>query len=228
MTLVFCVIVLVVNIILWILCFRRIRKEFSPDGSLNELKKEVDKIIIEINKETDTDITLLEDKCKQIRDLLALADKKLNLYQETIDQRKLEVETLSKLSGRSSKKSNPAMNKAISSYQSKYQPKKGDDASDNLPLFTENAGTKEVLKSNEENKDKDREEQSMFDNNDFNGFTDFTGMNNLNNLSNDYGSNFLSPEKVIQLRNAGLPPEAIALQLNSSINEIEMMIDLYC
>src|SRR5574344_54969 len=113
MTLVFCIVVLIVNIILWVLCFKRIRKEFSPDGSLNELKKEVDKIIIEINKETDTDITIIEAKCKQIKDLLALADKKLNLYQETIDQRKLEVETLNKLSEQSNKKTNPAMNKAV-------------------------------------------------------------------------------------------------------------------
>lgn len=224
MTLVFCIVVLIVNIILWVLCFKRIRKEFSPDGSLNELKKEVDKIIIEINKETDTDITIIEAKCKQIKDLLALADKKLNLYQETIDQRKLEVETLNKLSEQSNKKTNPAMNKAVTSYQSNFQPKMASSVSENLPLFTENAGIKVIEKNSDEKNNKSKKKQSSLKDNEFLGFSN---IEELNNPSSDFESKSINPEEVIQMKNKGFSPEAIALQLNTSINEIEMMIDLY-
>ncbi len=92
-------IILVLNIVLWILLFSRLRKEFSPDAVLYSIREEVDKLIIEINKVSDRDITLIDARRNGLKQLLEEIDKKLALYgslQKAKDDEKKIMSILSK------------------------------------------------------------------------------------------------------------------------------------
>ena len=43
---IFCVFILVVNIVMWIFCFKLFRKSFSAKGVLNDMKQEASKIMV--------------------------------------------------------------------------------------------------------------------------------------------------------------------------------------
>ena len=49
---IFCVVILIINIILWVFCFKVFRKSFSAKGVLTEIRQEAEKIIIEIKEKT--------------------------------------------------------------------------------------------------------------------------------------------------------------------------------
>jgi hypothetical protein len=58
---------------------RTIDKKVNPKEILREIKKEVDGIITELNKTTDRNITLIEEKINQLQETLDKTDKRLSL-----------------------------------------------------------------------------------------------------------------------------------------------------
>ena len=68
------ILITLVNLALWLVFFIRFKKTFSPHVLLSDLKAEVDKLLIEINRTADQDITLVDSR---IRDLKALIMEKL-------------------------------------------------------------------------------------------------------------------------------------------------------
>ena len=138
---IFCVVILIINIILWVFCFKVFRKSFSAKGVLTEIRQEAEKIIIEINRETDSAITLMEAKINQVREIIDTVDKKIMLYETTLVQKENERQLYQQFS-EFQQNQNP-MQRAIKVY--KMNDTVG--ASEHLPLFTENAGTSDLKKS---------------------------------------------------------------------------------
>ena len=112
---IFCGIILVINIVLWILFFLFIKKYFSAKGVLSDIKQEAEKIIIEINRETDNAITLMEAKISQVKDIIATAEKKVILYENTFIQKENEKQIYQQLTNY--EKTNTPMQKAINVYK---------------------------------------------------------------------------------------------------------------
>ncbi|MBE6344444.1 MAG: hypothetical protein E7063_01965, partial [Spirochaetaceae bacterium] len=59
-SLIFCSIIVFVNIVLWIIFFVRQKKRFSPDRILSEIEKEIEKMILSLHHETDNCVTMVK------------------------------------------------------------------------------------------------------------------------------------------------------------------------
>lgn len=80
-----------VNVILWLFMFFYFKKKFSTQEILENIRQEVDKLLIEINRETDRDLSLVEDKMKELKELIETADQHIKIAKkEQKKQRKEE------------------------------------------------------------------------------------------------------------------------------------------
>ena len=217
---IFCVVILIINIFLWIFCFKVFRKSFSAKGVLSDIRQEAEKIIIEINRETDSAITLMEAKINQVREIIDTVDKKIMLYETTLVQKENERQLYQQFS-EFQQNQNP-MQRAIKVY------KMNDNVgvSEHLPLFTENAGTSDLKKSKvskkasvyEQNKDKSE-----------NFELDFSEENEMPKVIQTEKIEPKVPiqQQIIKLAKEGFSADLIASKLNISISEVSMTIDLF-
>lgn len=206
---IFAIVILVINFILWIFVFKFLKKSFSLKGALSEIKQEAEKIIIEINRETDNAITLMEGKINQVKDIIDVVEKKIVLYDSTLIQKENEKQLYNQLSELQSQPTSSPMKKAIKGYKANSS-----SSQDYLPLFTENAGTSDFQDL------KNSSTQEPLKENDTN-----------DNIKVVQGEKIepkaLVQDQIIKLAKEGFSPELIAKKLNVSINVVTMTIDLY-
>lgn len=215
---IFCGIILVINIVLWILFFLFIKKYFSAKGVLSDIKQEAEKIIIEINRETDNAITLMEAKISQVKDIIATAEKKVILYENTFIQKENEKQIYQQLTNY--EKTNTPMQKAINVYKFNSSQNSVED----LSLFTENAGTSDFKNSEKltsANKKKKTDDQTL--ELDFNEKKEEITIIKKEQIEPKVSVQ----EQIIKLAKEGFTPELIASKLSVSINVVTMTIDLY-
>ena len=55
--------------------------------SLGNIKQEVDKILIEIDKVTDRDLSMVENRIRTLREVIDLADKRIILAEKELQKR---------------------------------------------------------------------------------------------------------------------------------------------
>ena len=217
---IFCVIILIINIILWVFCFKVFRKSFSAKGVLTEIRQEAEKIIIEINRETDSAITLMELKINQVREIIDTVDKKIMLYETTLVQKENERQLYQQLSD-FQQNPNP-MQRAIKVY--KMNDTVG--ASEHLPLFTENAGTSDLKKSKVSKKANEYEVNKAKSENfelDFSEENDMPKIKQVEQIE----PKIPIQQQIIKLAKEGFSADLIASKLNLSISEVSMTIDLF-
>ena len=215
---IFCGIILVINIVLWILFFLFIKKYFSAKGVLSDIKQEAEKIIIEINRETDNAITLMEAKISQVKDIIATAEKKVILYENTFIQKENEKQIYQQLTNY--EKTNTPMQKAINVYKFNSSQNSVED----LSLFTENAGISDFKNSEKltsVNKKKKTDDQTL--ELDFNEKKEEITIIKKEQIEPKVSVQ----EQIIKLAKEGFTPELIASKLSVSINVVTMTIDLY-
>lgn len=215
---IFCGIILVINIVLWILFFLFIKKYFSAKGVLSDIKQEAEKIIIEINRETDNAITLMEAKISQVKDIIATVEKKVILYENTFIQKENEKQIYQQLTNY--EKTNTPMQKAINVYKFNSSQNSVED----LSLFTENAGTSDFKNSEKltsVNKKKKTDDQTL--ELDFNEKKEEITIIKKEQIEPKVSVQ----EQIIKLAKEGFTPELIASKLSVSINVVTMTIDLY-
>ena len=92
------IIVTVINLTLWFVFFARFKKTFSAEVMLHDIKDEVNKLLIEINRTTDQNITLIDSRIRDLKTLTEAADKRLNFLQKDQKERAREERVLQKLS----------------------------------------------------------------------------------------------------------------------------------
>lgn len=134
-----------INLVLWLILFVRLKKEFAPAVVLREIRFEVEKLIIEINKEVDQDISLIEARRSGLKELLEKIDERILLIDKKIgliDQEKIMFQEEQKIL----EKLNP---------QSAYIKNKTKLQKNDLPLLSE-------TKQDEEQKKHGEEVKSMF------------------------------------------------------------------
>lgn len=218
---IFCVFILVVNIVMWIFCFKLFRKSFSAKGVLNDMKQEASKIILEINRQTDSAITLMEAKINQVREIIETADKKIMLYENTLIQKENERQLYQQLT--EFQQGTTPIQRAVKVYSLNDI----SDKTEPMPLFTENAGTsdlkksKAMKKSNSEAKSQDTLSQNFE--------LDFSEKNEGPKIQETQKIQPKVPiqQQIIELANQGITADLIAAKLNISISEVTMTIDLF-
>jgi len=75
-------ILLCINIILMILFYRKTSHNFSQNAYRDRIREEVNRLIIDIEHESDHAVTILEDKIQQIEKLLSDTDKHIALVEQ--------------------------------------------------------------------------------------------------------------------------------------------------
>lgn len=109
------IIILTVNIVLWLFFYIKYKRTFSPENILSSISEEVDKLLIEIDKSADRDLTLIEERTNNLRAMIDEADKRIQLA--------VSEEHKAELSHKGTKKINAATRNAASAYQrAKPQP----------------------------------------------------------------------------------------------------------
>ena len=119
------IIVTVINLTLWFVFFARFKKTFSAEVMLHDIKDEVNKLLIEINRTTDQNLTLIDSRIRDLKALTDAADKRLHFLQTEQKERAREERVLQKLSGDVS--SDPKTKQAAKKYRSMQ--KNADDES---------------------------------------------------------------------------------------------------
>lgn len=202
------IIILVINVILWLFFFVKYKRAFSPENILHSISEEVDKLLIEIDKTADRDLTLLEDKKNSLKALIDEADKRIQLA--------ISEEHKAELSQKGTKRINAATKKAVSAYQrAKPQP-------------AENTNAEELTYRPEEHK-KSVEPQVIHSN---------PVQESQNTVQTELpfevtvSDDFVTTEKtlqqkVIELWRQNLDSEYIAEKLNVTHEEVQMIVDLY-
>lgn len=103
------ILILVINVILWLFFFIKYKKTFSPDTILHSISDEVDKLLIEIDKSADRDLTLIEERTNNLRAMIDEADRRIQLA--------ITEEHKAELSHKGTRKINAATRTAANAYQ---------------------------------------------------------------------------------------------------------------
>ncbi|MBN2439825.1 MAG: hypothetical protein JXJ04_00710 [Spirochaetales bacterium] len=65
--------------ILYLILVRKINSSVNPKALIDEIRVEVDRIILQLNNTTERNINIIEDKINELSDLMDKADKKIAL-----------------------------------------------------------------------------------------------------------------------------------------------------
>ena len=94
------IIIFAVNLILWIFLFRKFKKQFSSDAILENIRLEIDKLLTEINRETDRDLTLVDGKIAELKKVMEDAERRINLAITEENKKQNEKKVLSSIKNR--------------------------------------------------------------------------------------------------------------------------------
>ena len=87
-------ILLCINIILMIIFYRKVSHNFSQNAYRDRIREEVNRLIIDIEHESDHAVTVLEDKIQQIEKLLSDTDKHIALVEQEHEKWRMQKEFL--------------------------------------------------------------------------------------------------------------------------------------
>ncbi|MCI1207841.1 MAG: hypothetical protein LKF96_00140 [Treponema sp.] len=115
------------NIILWIVFFHKFSSLFSTDDIIETTRAELNKMIADVNRTTERNINLVEDRITQLKKILSDADRKIALLSS--EQKKYEITSAYKtsLNGITSEKRDVhgARTSSIQTVASKYKKNAG-------------------------------------------------------------------------------------------------------
>ncbi|NLM00561.1 MAG: hypothetical protein GX220_03785 [Treponema sp.] len=72
------IVISVVNIVLWIILFRTIRKKIT-NGYIDQFSIEIENLVKELDRTTENNLSLLEEKIQQVKDVLVYAENKIEI-----------------------------------------------------------------------------------------------------------------------------------------------------
>lgn len=124
----------VVNVVLWIFFLRNFKKLFTTDDIIESAKNECNKIVIDLNRNADRNITVLNEKISSLQSLIKEADRKIKLLMEFEKKGAGLAELQSKISSsRTPRRTDAVVKKAADAYGKKTV------ASNRTISLTENA-----------------------------------------------------------------------------------------
>lgn len=88
---------LLVNCAAMVVFYRILKTRFSPKRVLSDLRSEVDKLIVDLGREADRDVALLESRVKNLRSLIDEADRRILVADRETARKERENAVLSGL-----------------------------------------------------------------------------------------------------------------------------------
>jgi len=101
----------VINLFLWFLFFNKFTKLFSTDDVIARTRSELDQMIRDVNNNASRNITILEDRIKQLRDIINEADRHVNVARSELQKQQeqyLYSQTVESALKQSSRQPQPA------------------------------------------------------------------------------------------------------------------------
>lgn len=83
----FVIAITIINVILWIVFLIKFKRLFSTDDVIAKTRSEMNNMIIDINRNTERDITLIDDRTQKLKLIIADADKRIALAREEESKR---------------------------------------------------------------------------------------------------------------------------------------------
>jgi len=74
------------NIVMWIIFISKFKKLFSTDEIIESTKEDMNHIVEDINRNTSRDITLIDDKIKELKAIIAEADRHISIARNELDK----------------------------------------------------------------------------------------------------------------------------------------------
>lgn len=100
-------IICIINIVLWIIFASKFKKLFSTDDIIEKTRNELNHMITDVNKNADRNITLIEDRIRELKSVTAEADRHLAIVKSELEKedkvQQLENKITSKTHARSQK-----------------------------------------------------------------------------------------------------------------------------
>ena len=81
-------ILLVINLVVLFAAFIRLKDRFSSARILGDIRSEIDRLIMDLGRETDRDVAILEDRIRGLRELMNEADRRILLADREESKRK--------------------------------------------------------------------------------------------------------------------------------------------
>lgn len=203
------IIIFAVNLILWIFLFRKFKKQFSSDAILENIRLEIDKLLTEINRETDRDLTLVDGKIAELKKVMEDAERRINLAIAEENKKQNEKKVLSHIKNRKigvNFSTVGSQNKSAEQYLDFI-----DESVSASPVVVETRNEPLVEKTEKERAAVQPEKPE---------------------LHISYSDNPVKVEKslrgkVLELWGQGFTAEIIAERLSVSITEIQMIIEMF-
>lgn len=92
------VILCLINIILWIILAIRFKKIFSTEEIIDKTRTELNRMISDVNRNAERNITLIDERIKQLKAVSAEADRRIALAKSELEKKEYGSNLNSKLS----------------------------------------------------------------------------------------------------------------------------------
>ena len=83
--------------VLYVLFMRRIKNELTTRRLLDELRDEVNSLVVELNQTTDRNVGLVEERIKRLQNLISETDKRIQLLGREMEKHQVGVDVYEKL-----------------------------------------------------------------------------------------------------------------------------------
>ncbi|MBQ5384656.1 MAG: hypothetical protein IIU46_09450 [Treponema sp.] len=93
------------NLVMWLLAIVRFRKIFSTDDILNKTRDELDNMMMEINRNAERNVSLIEDRIAKLKEITAETDRHIEILRQELDSSAKSTMLQSRLLGNEPKKS---------------------------------------------------------------------------------------------------------------------------
>lgn len=104
-------VLLCINIMLMIIFYRKVSRTFSQNAYRDKLREEVNRLIIDIEHESDHAVTVLEDKIRQIEKLISDTDRHIALVEQEHEKWNSQKQFLQEYQSAQGEGQNPAERK---------------------------------------------------------------------------------------------------------------------
>lgn len=81
-------VLLIINLVVLFAAFIRLKDRFSSARILGDIRSEIDRLIMDLGRETDRDVAILEDRIRGLRELMDEADRRILLADREESKRK--------------------------------------------------------------------------------------------------------------------------------------------
>lgn len=124
-----------INLLLWFLFFKKFNKLFSTDDIIENTRSELNKMILDVNRNAERNITLIESRISDLKAVIAQADTHLSLLKSEIETKRMAEDYKSKVESAVNKSMRPSYK--VEAYMKNASQKKNPSAQQSL-FQTEN------------------------------------------------------------------------------------------